>query len=317
MSLHALPPGVDLLSQALQANNSLTSLNLNGNSLGIDAGVSLANIIHKRCECPLEVLDVSKNGIADAGMQDFTKPLGTNNRLRELNLRHNLICDVGIALLVDALGFNSTLQKLNLASNSFQDPGPLGKLLQPEGPGEGNECKLASLDLSSNAIGGGDGFCAFAEKLLVNTTLSELMLTACRLGDEDTAMLAECMVYHPKLRTLHLASNSLSPLAAEVLAESFAKARVKLTELNLSSNPLCSDGAGALVAGLKGNSTLVSLNLYDTGIGDEGAAAIVAALRDEDTASVMTTLDLSRNAVARKLMSVVRIQLEERKEGFY
>merc|ERR1711865_1059548 len=155
---------------------------------------------------------------------------------------------------------------------------------------------LEYLDISTNSIGGGDGFCCFAEKLLANESLRSLRLSACGLGDEDTAMLAECMAQHPNLQVLHLASNSISALGSQVLADSFAKANVRLEELDLSGNPLCSEGAGTLLIGLKGNGTLRSLNLYDTNILDEGAAAIQKALRDESTAAALTNLNLARNA---------------------
>jgi len=89
------PLGMRILSEALKANSSLTSLNLYGNKIG------------------------------NLGLGKLSEAIRVNRKLLSLNLEANEIGNEGIIHLADALTHNSTLIRLNLSSNNISDEGAL------------------------------------------------------------------------------------------------------------------------------------------------------------------------------------------------
>jgi Ran GTPase-activating protein (RanGAP) involved in mRNA processing and transport len=176
--------GVDdarAIAAELPVNVSLTTLNLNGNSICDAGATSLAEAL--RVNTTLAVLNLRKTSIGAAGGASLAAALRVNSALTELNLWNNSIGDAGAASLAEALKVNTALMELNLAGNSISNAGATslaGAL--------GVNSALTSLDLGRNPIGNA-GAASFALAIGANVTLRRLNLRSVSLTVECSAAL--------------------------------------------------------------------------------------------------------------------------------
>jgi Ran GTPase-activating protein (RanGAP) involved in mRNA processing and transport len=93
---------------------------------GTTGALSLASGI---ASCPaLTSLDVSWNGLGEAGGIRFGELLTTTSRLRRLNVANCRMTAPAALVFADALRFNSTLIALDLSNNPFGEAG-VGRLI--------------------------------------------------------------------------------------------------------------------------------------------------------------------------------------------
>ena len=109
--------GVGLLSEALARNNTLTALDLGGNTLGVHGAVKVADAL--ATNSTLTTLNLHENMIQDAGACHVARVLAANTRLTALELGHNGIRGKGAAHLAAALRRNTTLTRLDLRGNEL------------------------------------------------------------------------------------------------------------------------------------------------------------------------------------------------------
>jgi uncharacterized protein (TIGR02996 family) len=189
----------------------------------------------------LEVLDLGRNRLTDAGAEALAAAGDRLGGLTTLVLRENSVGESGARALAHA-------------------------------PGLG---RLAALDLAINAVGAGG-----AEALAGSPRLSlrDLDLALNRVGDEGVARLARALPAalpgRPRWRRLSLGDNEVTTVSLPALVESAGVAGVDY--LDLSDNEFGDAGARFLAAGpnLAG---LRGLELRRCGLGDEGVEALAAS----------------------------------------
>ena len=110
-----------VLAAVLEANTTLTNLDLQGNNIGPAGAESLATAL--KTNTTLTNLDLLGSNIGSAGAESLAKALKTNATLTNLNLTGNNIDSAGAESLARALKTNTTLTNLSLFYNYI---GPAG-----------------------------------------------------------------------------------------------------------------------------------------------------------------------------------------------
>ena len=280
---------VAVLAAVLEANTTLTNLDLQGNNIGPAGAESLATAL--KTNTTLTNLDLQGNNIGPAGAESLATALKTNTTLTNLDLScNNNIGPAGAESLATALKTNTTLTKLALSSNNVDPAGAesLAKVLKPN-------TSLTNLDLSSDNIGP-DGAESLATALKTNTTLTNLDLSyGNNIGPAGAESLATALKTNTTLTNLDLSSNNIGPDGAESLAKAL-KTNTTLTNLNLSySNNIGPAGAESLATALRTNTTLTNLDLsYGNNICPAGAESLAKVLK---TNTSLTNLDLSSDNI--------------------
>ena len=277
------PAGAESFAKGLTTNTTLTNLNLICNNFGSAGAESLSTALKRNKT--LTRLDFSRNEIGPAGAESLAKALKTNKTLTILHLVGNNLGPAGAESLATALKTNKTLKILNMHYNSL---GPAGA--ESLATALKTNTALTALFLSANQLGpAGAEFVAKA--LETNTTLVDLDLHANNLGPAGAESLATALKTNTTLTGLDLHDNNLGPAGIESLAGAL-KTNTTLTGLDLHRSDLGPADAESLATALKTNKTLTNLNLSCNNLGPAGAESLAAAL---ETNTTLTNLDLSRN----------------------
>ncbi|MES2122656.1 MAG: hypothetical protein V4492_07775 [Chlamydiota bacterium] len=164
----AVVPIVEVLTEELNQNSSLRSLNLSHNQLGASDVAFLTEEL--RQSTTLTSLDVSYNWLGADSAAPFAAALTQNSSLRILDLSYNGCVDSDAFSMAQALKVNSSLSILNLMGNQLSAHGAasIGEALRVNS-------SLTTLNLSINHLGT-DGVAALREPLSVNPSLISLNL---------------------------------------------------------------------------------------------------------------------------------------------
>jgi hypothetical protein len=218
-----------LLRDILFSNNTMTSLNVSGNTFGNMPG--------------------AVNCIADG------LGLGSNSKLLDIDLSYCALKDAGVSILAtQTLGLqNATLQKLTLDNNSITSMG-FGVLL---GTMEHKSHHITDLELQRNPIGN-EGASLLARSLGNNalSTLTRLSLSYCDVGDDGFIALVSALERNASLLHLGLRNNhGFSERALLTLADSLPKIKV-LQRIELTWCPGLASAMSLLLVGLRKNTSL-------------------------------------------------------------
>lgn len=194
--------GVQALAMALRGNTSLQSLVLYNTGLRNPGVEALASVLDTHPALAVLVLD--SNPFDDQGAASFATALGRNKTLSRLTVRYSKLSDVGLTYLANALGTNGGLKSLKLS-------GKFGE---------------QSVHFPH----------ALADALLVNQTLTHLMVFADSMPETATRRLAAAVAVNTTLRDFELA---LSPY---MLSEANATMASQISE-KVQANALIA-GAG-------------------------------------------------------------------------
>ena len=263
-----------VLAAVLEANTTLTSLNLFNNNLGPAGAESLATAL--KTNKTLTDLYLAGNNLGPAGAESFARALKTNTTLRNLNLSSNNLGPAGAELPARALKRNKTLTNLYLADNSIGPAGAESLAIALK-----INTTLTNLNLSRNKLGPA-GAESFATALKTNTTLTNLNLSSNDLGPAGAEPLATALKTNKTLTNLYLANNSIGLAGADTLATAL-KTNTTLTNLVLSRNNLGPAGAESLATALKTNTSLTNLDLSRNNFGPAGAESLAKALKTNTT----------------------------------
>ena len=263
-----------VLAAVLEANTTLTNLNLFNNNLGPAGAESLATAL--KTNKTLTDLYLAGNNLGPAGAESFARALKTNTTLRNLNLSSNNLGPAGAELPARALKRNKTLTNLYLADNSIGPAGAESLAIALE-----INTTLTNLNLSRNKLGPA-GAESFATALNTNTTLTNLNLSSNDLGPAGAEPLATALKTNKTLTNLYLANNSIGLAGADTLATTL-KTNTTLTNLVLSRNNLGPAGAESLATALKTNTSLTNLDLSRNNFGPAGAESLAKALKTNTT----------------------------------
>ena len=263
-----------VIAAVLEANTTLTNLNLFNNNLGPAGAESLATAL--KTNKTLTDLYLAGNNLGPAGAESFARALKTNTTLRNLNLSSNNLGPAGAELPARALKRNKTLTNLYLADNSIGPAGAESLAIALK-----INTTLTNLNLSRNKLGPA-GAESFATALKTNTTLTNLNLSSNDLGPAGAEPLATALKTNKTLTNLYLANNSIGLPGADTLATAL-KTNTTLTNLVLSRNNLGPAGAESLATALKTNTSLTNLDLSRNNFGPAGAESLAKALKTNTT----------------------------------
>lgn len=303
-------------------------MSLRGKNLGPEGCATFTSTLAKNDT--VESLNLADNQLGVSGMDlngptfclEFSDALSRNTTLTSVDLSGNFLRDAGAAALSDGLGLNKTIRMLCLAGNAIGSQGgeAIGEAMK-------SNTSITSLDLKDNKIKC-DGAYAMAKALDINSSLRELNMSNNEICSKDNAtgcldaveFLAEVLTRHNQsLEVLHLRENDLGEDAAFSCADMLRFPTGGLREVDFSKNPfgdavcefaksmvtspLCKLSLSAVNAGdeageafaeaLQSNPTLVSLDLSSNSFGPQTAERMAQVLKDNNT--TLQVLDLGSN----------------------
>ncbi|CAH3037977.1 unnamed protein product, partial [Pocillopora meandrina] len=307
------------LTPALQANRTLTHLNLRNARIRIAGAKALGEVL--RLNCTLTHVSLPGNAISHIGAEAIAKGLEFNNVLVHLDIRDNWIGDQGAVAFAKAFESNSTLKYFDVGIVIEQQSKP--DMYRPKSDFDDvktdwirdsgikaiakslrSNCSLTYLDVQGNP------FCdstaaALGEALRSNCTLSRLYLKGSRMfpligrlesqfGKLAAAAFKRALQSRvTKVTHLDLCRTSITSSCVIMLAEAL-QSNTTLVCLDLSWNNIDSFGAAAIANGLKSNRTLTHLQLRGNHISDAGAAQFAQCLRSNGS---LVYLDLISNSI--------------------
>eukprot|EP00984_Skeletonema_dohrnii_P000687 scaffold205_cov83-Skeletonema_dohrnii-CCMP3373.AAC.4 len=304
------PLAIELISNALVANERLTALLMNKCALGPDGGAHLAHAL--KVNSSLNELQLEGNMIGPVGAETLFDALQSNRTLEVLGLKMNRIGGGGanvngvekadVRSLAYALGNNHGHQCCQLLTLdlSYNDLRCLGCTILAESLGQ-SQCALRELTLEKNDIGG-EGAVALAHALGGGgSKLQSLVLKGNAIGDVGAMALGEMLQHNASLRILDISSCSIGNEGGAAIGSGLSL-NATLQTLNLDKNSLGSGSNHVLFSeGVSSNKALKTLHLSGNGISDEESdsstwgEAVANALSSN---TFLQYLDLSNNALS-------------------
>ena len=211
--------GAALLADALSAN-TITHLELGNNPLNDEGMQALATAL--RGNTSLESLALYNTGLQNSGIEVLASVLDTHPALAVLVLDSNPFDDQGAASLASVLGRNKTLFRLSVQHSELSDVG----LSYLAGALALNN-SLKALQLSTNSEEPYVHFpYALANALLVNQSLTHLLVFAAAMPEAATEQLAAAVAVNTTLRAfaLRLSPYKLSEINAAMARQIGEKA---------------------------------------------------------------------------------------------
>lgn len=305
---------VQLLSEALKANTTVTKLAMSSHLFGDLCAMCLAGTL---CvNKTLTEVDMSNNIITARGAKHLVNALLVNTTLLCLNVSFNFLHDDGARIFAEFLKGSKVLSALNLSTNGVGNPGATSvaeslqmnstlKFLDLSGnpdisnPGAVSlsgalkvNRTLTSLNLSGTGTGD-KGIRPLSDSLKDNTSLTFLALSDVKISAYSVRPVAEVLRVNSTLKCLEFLGNKVGVGGARLIAESL-KFNATLQYLNLSRNNVRAPGAHFLSEALKVNSTLAILDVSQNALGARGAQLLSEGLGVNTS---LTQLDLSRNCL--------------------
>ncbi|KAL0250971.1 hypothetical protein GEMRC1_000185 [Eukaryota sp. GEM-RC1] len=217
------------LFKLLKENIPITSMSLNGNSIGDEGARVLAEAL--KVNTTLTNIDLGENSIGNEGAKALADALTVNTTVRRIELWNNDFGNEGAIALADALRVNTVLASLELDGLHIGDQGAivLADVLKVNSG-------LTFLNLGYNPIGVGV-VRVLAEALKVNTTLTRFDLSGRSIGDEGAAALADALRVNSSVTNISLAYNGIGVEGVRLLAD-MLKVNTTLTTLSLRGNSI-------------------------------------------------------------------------------
>jgi Ran GTPase-activating protein (RanGAP) involved in mRNA processing and transport len=159
-----------MMTEALEVNHALVSLDLSNNSLGVGSMRHVGRIISSN-SC-LTALDLTRNGFESHGAKFISDALKSNSTLQKIRLDCNNLGDIGMFWIAQALKVNSSLKDIQLSSTGI---GCNAMIFFAEALEQGNNSSLESSCATHNSIGD-QGAYWIGEALKVNSSLRYLSL---------------------------------------------------------------------------------------------------------------------------------------------
>jgi Ran GTPase-activating protein 1 len=216
-------------------------------------------------------------------IQQLTAMLSQNTVLQHLNLTGDALGSAGFAEIASALYGNTSIQGLDLSDNGLDDLASattLRELLR-------RNKTITRLSMDSNAFGGNVTVVrCIADGFRTNTTLKELFLSCCQLGDQGLSILAESLGQQKRgLVDLSLCANQITYSGLRALVDNATVALSAVTNLDLSYNSIRDEGATFLAEMLRLQTlpSLTHLRLIQCRISDDGLLALSSALEEDKT----------------------------------
>jgi len=261
---------VERLASALSQNTNLISISASGHSLSLSSLRTLAQALKR--ETILKQLAIGDKNLGDEGVA----ALGGFHELEKLDLAYKNLSSEGLTFLGASTDIGGQyLTDLNLARNPKIGNEGLKAFYTATLSTSGLVLpNLRILDLSDCQIGV-EGLDAL-QKLLVQTSLTTLLLASNPLGPSSCVPLASILTTAQKIQFLSLASCEIGDEGVITLSKSTP---TQLRQLDLSNNQIGHVGAKALAVALKENlKELLVLRIANNPLGNEGIVEISTAI---------------------------------------
>ena len=203
------------LRGALWAHTRLEALNLECNLISDDSAFFIAEALLKNPRNALRTLRLGWNRVGHVGLGCLLEAAGSpHSRLRAVDVRHNAVARLDSGAVMESVARSASLTSLNLSGNRLAD-------LTEIGLGLHYNRALTELDASDNLLAD-DAFGWFALwRRPAGSALRSLDLRRNKLGDEAAAALAQGLLRHGPDRVLtrvELGDNLIDPLLASAVA---------------------------------------------------------------------------------------------------
>ena len=263
------PTGCRLVTEALAANATITSVLIGTNAIGDQGAADVANLVERNNH--LEVVYLGCNRITAAGAGSLAQALANDDHVVGLWLKRNPIGPSGARAIAAMLRHNRHLRTLDLVNTQV----------------------------------GADGLAAILDVLIHhNRTVERIYLGGNQIDAESAGLLADLLVENPAITALLLNVNHLGDAGARSLARALGRNQT-LVELGLASNGIGAAGGAALLAAIHDHPALENvdfgysastrvLGARENTLGDAGMPAVGVMLAHNRT---LLRLDLRRNGM--------------------
>jgi Ran GTPase-activating protein (RanGAP) involved in mRNA processing and transport len=253
--------GLHPVIRELGRNTSVTNLTILNSVMSHENAQQLKSML--RQNTALEYLDLESSSLGSAGLAEIAPVLYRNTSIKTLDLTHNGLHDIESAnVLRELIRRNKTITSLCIAANAF------GR----------NAAAVRSI----------------AEGVRSNTTLQQLELQDCKLGDQGISLLANALAIRSgSTLELRLYNNEITSVGVHALVDDNVDAVKTLAKLCLTYNSIRSEGATILADALGRNAMPNLKRLYLGGchIGDDGFVALVSALEQNTSLQILNLRD--------------------------
>ncbi|XP_044732347.1 ran GTPase-activating protein 1 [Chrysoperla carnea] len=315
---------------AINNCSKLEYLNLEGNTLGVEAAKAIAKALETRSELKRALWKDMFTGRMKSeiplALEHLGKALVTAGaRLTELDLSDNAFGPIGVEGLASLLRSSScyNLQELRLNNNGLGITG--GKLLAKALMDCYNNSKTSGSPLALKVFIAGrnrlenDGATALAEVFKTIGTLEEIAMPQNGIYHVGITALSDSFTHNKNLQILNLNDNTIGPIGSTAIAKvlpqlqnlrqinfgdcllktqgaiSIANAlkneHTKLENLTLDSNEIRTKGGVALAKAMHNKTNLKTFIVDANQFGEEGCEELRNALKSSGRSSTLGTLD--------------------------
>jgi Ran GTPase-activating protein (RanGAP) involved in mRNA processing and transport len=216
----------DSVARKLELSTTVTNLVLYYCVLSRENVQQLKAVLRRNTA--LESLDLTMSGLGSAGLAEIAPVLYRNTSIKSLDLTNNGLHDIeSTNMLRELIRCNKTITSLCIGHNVF------GRNVA--------------------AVRG------IAEGMRSNTTLQQLGLSGCGLGDQGVSVLVNALaIRNTSLLELNLGGNEITSVGIHALVDDNVESMRTLTKLCLGYNSIGSEGA-TIMAGALGRNAIPSL----------------------------------------------------------
>ena len=324
VNLHMNKLEIEILSECLKLNNTVTDLNLSGclsGSYNITMFLMILSCL--KINNTLHELNFSKNNINDTIVEALGEAIANNTTLQKLSLSHNVISDHGVFFIYRCLEVNITLCELDMSENDLTNKGAkiLAEAIQVN-------TGLQELNISKNWISK-EGIMRILEACTINKRLHKLVCTHNILSKSGLADIIEynrienvvtlfdtswnsigikcgrlgiIITFHVQQHDVKdslcdLDNTQKSFLFADEIKEKYRREHLSCgfeSEYIVNIQGIWMSEIEILCDCLKINNTLTEINLSNNNITDEGVESLAAAIKVNKT---LQCLNISSNTI--------------------
>ena len=255
--------GAHFIAEGLCKNSSVQKLDVSINKIFDDGAIAICSCL--KDNSTLQKLSMSFNQITNRGAKEIAKAIRPSTNLCELDISGNRMTSEGVIAFLDTIQTNSALQSLYVQFNNITNPGSL------------------EIDQYIKGLNVSLEICASWNDIFIHYGLVAIKTTLHFFNVHSGA--PEGVTGETNVdKTVHWLVGCLNDANyAAVLLSTCLKDDSKLTELDLSSVEVTSEGAKTIAEVLQVNKTLQKLDISSQHIGNNGVVAIGENLKDNTT----------------------------------
>jgi Ran GTPase-activating protein (RanGAP) involved in mRNA processing and transport len=271
--------GLTRVLKSLGCHPTLTMMGLRRCLLGRDEAREIGMVL---CNIPsLQSLDLVGSDLGSAELAELAPALYRSTSIKVLDISRNMLDDMESAeILRDILRRNKSIITLNLSRNAF---GYTTGAVDCIAEGLGDKSTLLEINLLRCALGDGNVSILAQNLGSRNTTLQKLKLGMNSITSTGVGVLLDTMEHGCHITDLDLENNRFGNVGASLVARALANNELpNLTRLSLSECWIGDDGFVALMSALEQNTSLLHLDMRNNncGLSERAFLALANSLSD-------------------------------------